>query len=222
MPSTLRAAFHISAFVWYSFIVKYLAAKEGEKLPPGIFIYGGPWKYLTFLNLILQLTFFGLAALNDLQPGKKAESALNRWKDLLFSVFAFPVGTFVVVLFWLVFAYDRELIYPATLDDFFPPWSNHAMHTLVLPVLLGEVLVQPHAYPQMRHALAALSVAAVAYLAWVVWVYQMVGFWVYPFLGRFSAAGLLAFFIFNMGLVTLLYLLGDRLNSLIWRKNKVG
>lgn len=41
---------------------------------------------------LLQMSFFGLAALNDLQPGKKSESTLNRCKDLLFSVFAFPVG----------------------------------------------------------------------------------------------------------------------------------
>ncbi|XP_014896437.1 androgen-dependent TFPI-regulating protein isoform X1 [Poecilia latipinna] len=216
MPSTLRAAFHISAFSWYTFIVNYLAAKDGEELPAGIFVYGGPWKYLTFLNLLLQMTFFGLAAVNDLQPGEKAESLLNRWKDLLFSVFAFPVGTFVVVLFWTIFAYDRELVYPANIDAFFPPWINHAMHTLVLPVLLGEVLVQPHTYPQMRHALAALSVVGVAYLSWIVWVYLTVGVWVYPLLGHFSAAGLLGFFFFNMVVVTLLYLLGDRLNSQIW------
>ncbi|KAM4730514.1 androgen-dependent TFPI-regulating protein isoform 2-T2 [Anableps anableps] len=166
MIATLRGAFHISAFGWYTFIVNYLAAKDGEELPAGIFVYGGPWKYLTFLNLLLQMTFFGLAAVNDFQPGKKAESALNRWKDLLFSVFAFPVGMFVVLLFWTIFAYDRELVYPATIDAFFPPWINHAMHTFVLPVLLGEVLVQPHTYPQMKRALAALFVVGLAYLSW--------------------------------------------------------
>ncbi|PWA25946.1 hypothetical protein CCH79_00001314 [Gambusia affinis] len=236
MPSTLRAAFHISAFGWYTFIVNYLASKDGEELPAGLFVYGGPWKYLTFLNLVstissdhcgeyviqlLQMTFFSLAAVNDLQPGKKAESTLNRWKDFLFSVFAFPVGTFVVVLFWTIFAYDRELVYPATIDAFLPPWINHAMHTLVLPVLLGEVLVQPHTYPQTRRALAALSVVGLAYLSWILWIYLMVGVWVYPLLGHFSTAGLLGFFFFNMAVVSLLYLLGDRLNSQIWRKDKV-
>lgn len=121
MTSTLRRVYHITAFSWYAFTVKTLAAKDGEELPPGIFIYGGPWKYLTFLNLVsqfpniilakypivymkkeiimlplifqlLQMTFFGLATVNDLQPWKKSESILNRCKDLLFSVFAFPVG----------------------------------------------------------------------------------------------------------------------------------
>ncbi|XP_018541980.1 androgen-dependent TFPI-regulating protein [Lates calcarifer] len=218
MSLTLRRVFHISAFSWYAFIVKSLAAKDGEELPQGIFVYGGPWKYLTFLNLLLQMLFFGVAAVNDLQSGKKSESALNRCKDLIFSVFAFPVGMFVVLLFWTIFAYDRELVYPASIDTFFPPWMNHAMHTFVLPVLLVEVLVQPHIYPQTKHALAGLGAVGLAYLSWIIWVYLSVGIWVYPLLGHFSSAGLLGFFLFNMSVVTLLYLLGDKLNSHVWRK----
>ncbi|XP_034408410.1 androgen-dependent TFPI-regulating protein [Cyclopterus lumpus] len=193
-------------------------AKEGDQLPPGIFVYGGPWKYLTFLNLLLQMSFFGLAALNDLQTLKKLESTLNKCKDLLFSVFVFPVGMFVVLLFWTIFAYDRELVYPATIDTFFPPWINHAMHTFVLPVLLGEVLVQPHIYPQTKHALAALGGVGSAYLCWIVWVYLSVGIWVYPLLAHFSTAGLVGFFFLNMSVVTLLYVLGDKLNCQVWSK----
>ncbi|XP_070772130.1 androgen-dependent TFPI-regulating protein [Enoplosus armatus] len=218
MTSTLRRVYHITAFSWYAFVVKCLVAKDGEDLPPGIFVYGGPWKYLTFLNLLLQMSFFGLAAVNDLQPGEKSESALNRCKDLLFSVFAFPVGMFVVLLFWTIFAYDRELVYPATIDTFFPPWINHAMHTFVLPVLLGELLVQPHIYPQTKHALAALGVVGLAYLFWIIWVYLSVGIWVYPLLGHFSTAGLVVFFFFNMSVVTLLYVVGDKINSCVWSK----
>lgn len=55
MTSTLRTVYHITAFSWYAFIVKSLADKDGEQLPPGIFVYGGPWKYLTFLNLVSKL-----------------------------------------------------------------------------------------------------------------------------------------------------------------------
>ncbi|CAG04731.1 unnamed protein product [Tetraodon nigroviridis] len=95
MSLRLPNVYHISAFSWYAYVVKSLADRGGQELPPGIFVYGGPWKYLTFLNLLLQMFFFGLAAVNDLQP--HPESALNRCKDFLFSVFVFPVGmhTFV-------------------------------------------------------------------------------------------------------------------------------
>ncbi|KAM9847566.1 androgen-dependent TFPI-regulating protein [Aulostomus maculatus] len=216
MTPSVGGVFHIAAFSWYAFVLRSLAAKDGEKLPAGIFLYGGPWKYLTFLNLLLQALFFGLAAVTDLQRGKSWERPLSRCKDLLFSVFAFPVGTFVVLLFWTIFSYDRELVYPATIDTFFPPWMNHSMHTLVLPVLLGEVAVQPHVYPQTKHALATLGVVGVAYLLWIVWVYLSVGIWVYPLLGHFSTAGLVGFFFLNMSVVNLLFLLGHKLNSLIW------
>lgn len=55
MTLTLRRVYHVAALSWYTFIVKSLAAKDGEELPPGIFVYGGPWKYLTFLNLVSTL-----------------------------------------------------------------------------------------------------------------------------------------------------------------------
>ncbi|KAM6997615.1 androgen-dependent TFPI-regulating protein [Tautogolabrus adspersus] len=220
MTLTVRKLFHVSVFTWYVFVVKSLAAKDGEQLPPGIFVYGGPWKYLTFLNLLLQMFFFGLAALNDFQHGKKAGRFLTTCKDLLFSVFVFPVGVFVVLLFWTIFAFDRELVYPATIDTFFPPWINHAMHTFVFPVLLGEVLLQPHIYPQRKLALTALAAVGVAYLFWIVWVYLSVGVWVYPLLGRFSSAGLVFFFFFNMSVVASLYELGDKLNVLVWSQRR--
>ncbi|XP_008325807.1 androgen-dependent TFPI-regulating protein [Cynoglossus semilaevis] len=218
MASYVRRLFHISAFSWYAFIVKTLAAKDGEELPAGIFVYGGPWKYLTFLNLLLQTFLFGLATVNDLQPGKNTEHVLSRCKDFIFSVFGFPVGMFVVVLFWTIFVYDRELVYPATIDTFFPPWINHAVHTVVLPLLLGEVLLQPHVYPQTKNALAALGAVSLAYMLWILWVYSSTGIWVYPILGHFSSCGLVGFFFLNTSLVTLFYLLGERLNSLVWNK----
>lgn len=49
---TLQKVYHITAFSWYAYIVKSLADRGGQELPPGIFVYGGPWKYLTFLNLV--------------------------------------------------------------------------------------------------------------------------------------------------------------------------
>lgn len=42
----------------------------------------------------------------------------------------------------------------------------------------------------------------------------------YPLLGYFSAAGLMGFFFFNMSVVTLLYLLGEELDSRVWSKAK--
>ncbi|KAI4890057.1 hypothetical protein NFI96_017203, partial [Prochilodus magdalenae] len=165
MICSAKTLYHVAAFGWYAYVVQYLYAKGKEEPPDGIFPYGGPWKYLTFINLIVQMLFFGLTALKDLQTAKKDSKVtlLCQTKDLLFSVFAFPLGMLVVLLFWGIFTYDRELVYPASLDGFFPPWANHAMHTLVFPILLGEVMLEQHIYPKTNNGLAALSVVGFLY-----------------------------------------------------------
>uniref|UniRef100_A0AAY4E1D6 Androgen dependent TFPI regulating protein n=1 Tax=Denticeps clupeoides TaxID=299321 RepID=A0AAY4E1D6_9TELE len=202
--------FHITAFIWYAFIMQCLYIKEGESLPPGIFEYGGPWKYLTFLNLVR--TFCKTCT-------QEADCHVSRFStDFLFSVFAFPMGMLVVLFFWSIFAYDRQLVYPEAMDTFFPPWMNHAMHTLVLPILLGEVLLQPHVYPKTRNGIALLGIAGMAYFTWVMWVYLNVGMWVYPLLGLFSNSGLIGFFLFTLFVSVLLFLLGKGLNLCIWGK----
>ncbi|XP_007238580.2 androgen-dependent TFPI-regulating protein [Astyanax mexicanus] len=223
MSCTVKKLYHVAAFGWYAFIVHYLFAKGREAPPDGIFPYGGPWKYLTFINLIVQMVFFGLASVRDLRTlGKRSRvTLLSQTKDLLFSVFAFPLGLLVVLLFWVIFSYDRQLVYPESMDNFFPTWANHAMHTLVLPIVLGEVLLEPHVYPKTRNGLAALGVAGFLYSGWVIWVYVSVGIWVYPLLGLFSTTGLVAFFISNIFVVILLYLLGQTLNFRIWGKQQV-
>lgn len=53
----------------------------------------------------------------------------------------------------------------------------------------------------------------------IIWVFLSTGIWVYPLLGLFSTSGLVGFFIFNMSVVTLLYVLGEKLNHRVWSKN---
>ena len=53
----------------------------------------------------------------------------------------------------------------------------------------------------------------------IIWVFLSTGIWVYPLLGLFSTPGLVGFFIFNMSVVTLLYVLGEKLNHSLWSKN---
>lgn len=66
-----------------------------------IYIAGMKTIMLLLIFQLLQMSFFGLAAVNDLQPEAKSESTLTRCKDLLFSVFAFPVGMVRNTFFFL-------------------------------------------------------------------------------------------------------------------------
>ncbi|MEE6514163.1 hypothetical protein FKM82_022166 [Ascaphus truei] len=112
--------------VWQN--VAVTEAAEGH----GAHTYGGRWKYLTFINQVLQTVFFAVCLLADLaQLFHSSKKGLSHFllllRDFTFCVLAFPIGVFVVTSFWSIYAYDRELIYPAVLDSLIPQWLNHSM-----------------------------------------------------------------------------------------------
>ncbi|XP_032195237.1 androgen-induced gene 1 protein isoform X6 [Mustela erminea] len=82
------------------------------------------------------------------------------WKFLTF------IDLFVVAVFWIIYAYDREMIYPKLLDNFIPGWLNHGMHTTVLPFILIEMRTSHHAYPSRSSGLAAICTFSVGYILW--------------------------------------------------------
>ncbi|XP_072906531.1 androgen-induced gene 1 protein isoform X2 [Hemitrygon akajei] len=102
--------------------------------------YGGSWKFLTFINLVIQTVFFGISVLTDLsslltqgsddQEQQRQLRKLISLRDWLMAVLAFPVGVLVVTMFWALYLYDRELVYPKILDNFIPQWINHGMDLL--------------------------------------------------------------------------------------------
>ncbi|XP_074844815.1 androgen-induced gene 1 protein isoform X1 [Carettochelys insculpta] len=99
--------------------------------------YGGSWKFLTFINLVIQAVFFGICVLTDLsslltkgsdsQEQERQLKKLISLRDWMMAVLAFPVGVFVVTMFWSLYIYDREVVYPKVLDNFIPAWLNHGM-----------------------------------------------------------------------------------------------
>ncbi|XP_048655756.1 androgen-dependent TFPI-regulating protein isoform X4 [Marmota marmota marmota] len=75
------------------------------------------------------------------------------------------LNLFVFLVFWTIFLYDRELVYPKILDEIFPIWMNHAMHTFILPFSLLEVILRPHHYPSKKTGITLLAAGTVAYTA---------------------------------------------------------
>ena len=68
---------------------------------------------------------------NDFIGSRRAsiKGTLVRLEDFLFASLAFPIGMFVGLAFWGLYAVDRELVYPTALDKIVPHWVNHALHT---------------------------------------------------------------------------------------------
>ncbi|XP_016059655.1 PREDICTED: androgen-dependent TFPI-regulating protein [Miniopterus natalensis] len=219
MARTSTCVYHFLVMSWYIFLNYHISQKGRDMQISQIFLNGGQWKYLTFLNLLLQAIFFGVACLEDVLKRikeKKDIKFITAFRDLLFTTLAFPVSTFVFLSFWILFLYDRDLVYPKVLDGIFPLWLNHAMHTFIFPFSLVEVYLRPHSYPLKKKGLILLAAGSFAYISRVLWIYVETGTWVYPVFAKLSPVGLAAFFslsyIFSAGI----YLLGEKLNHWKW------
>ncbi|MGH0177786.1 UNVERIFIED_CONTAM: hypothetical protein FKN15_075980 [Acipenser sinensis] len=173
----------------------------------------------------LQTAFFGLCFLTDvtrhffpkLGRGGPA-SFLTDLRDTILAVLAFPVGSFVVLSFWLLYAYDRELVYPIFLDDIIPQWLNHAMHTVILPLHLVELYIIPHRFPSWKKGILGLTLFSGLYMAWVFWIHHVSGVWVYPILGFLNPLGRGIFLAAASLTMVPLYFLGEKLNTLLWER----
>ncbi|ERE80743.1 FAR-17a/AIG1-like protein containing protein [Cricetulus griseus] len=219
MTKTTTCIYHFLVWNWYIFLNYYipLIGKDEEKLKE--FHDGGRSKYLTLLNLLLQAVFFGVACLDDVLKriiGRKDITIITSIRDLLFTTLVFPISAFIFLVFWTLFHYDRSLIYPKGLDDFFPAWLNHAMHTYILLFALVETILRPHHYPSKKLGLTLLGACNLAYITRVLWRYFQTGNWVYPVFASLNPLGIVIFFSVTYILSAIIYLLGEKINHWKW------
>ncbi|XP_056130566.1 androgen-dependent TFPI-regulating protein-like [Lampris incognitus] len=215
---------HLLIFGWYVFTLWANCTVISTERHPGAKTYGGRWKYLTFINLVMHTVFFGLCVFIDivhLVLSAKAlrgglPSLLVKLRDITFTVLAFPVGTFVFSSFWSIYAYDRELVYPKFLDDIIPVWLNHALHTIIVPLLFVQMYIQNHQYVSKVKGVLGLAIFALLYLSWVLWVHHVSDIWVYPIMAKLSPVGLVLFFGAAALTMAPLYLLGEKISRKIW------
>lgn len=195
--------------IYYDLTEVHLPAE----LTPASQRFGGQAKYLTFLNMLLQLLYFSVCLLADFS---RAESPVCRLRHMLFATAAFPIGIFVGVIFWSIWAVDRELVFSARLDPYFPSWLNHLMHTTVMPLQLGELALCRHTYPGWRLGYTVTALLTLAYLIWLHVIFYVGGFWVYPVFKVLSPVTRSIFMFFCCALGGCFYFLGQILNDIIW------
>jgi len=183
----------------------------------------GNWKFLTFWNLLLQWAFFLLCALADLRalhaPSRRRQ-ALSRGLDFVFGTIVFAVALFVGSSFWGLYSIDRELIFPAFFDAFFPVWLNHAIHTLPLFAVLLEMLFVKRAYPSQRKGFFVVTAFTLLYLFWVLYIAYARNLWVYPILEKLPLVGRAAFIGVCCLVIGLLSILGHALHGLRWGREE--
>ncbi|XP_066481718.1 androgen-dependent TFPI-regulating protein [Tiliqua scincoides] len=214
---------HGLLLAWYAFLVyaiSELTSSRGRATSvAGIVPYGGQWKFLTVLNLLFQVIFFGISLLADafvLMKKFRIAKFIFPFRDLLFGALVFPICMFVFAMFWTLYAYDRELVYPKSIDFVIPAWMNQAMHTSILPLTLLDLLITPRRYPSKGKGLSLLTITMVAYLCWLLWIHFVTGNWVYPVFEALSPFSKAAFFAGSGVFLLLAYNAGEFLCRMIW------
>ncbi len=232
MAARMHFLFHITCFAIFTSTIYHNITK--------IFIqgttnsYGGRFKFLTFINLIISCIYYGFASMCDglkifglaSQPerkknGKRAneEDTLSKFtavRDMVFASFIFPFGIIVTAGFWGVMIANPELMLPTRLRHIIPVHGpyNHAAHSLPALLAFMELLLVPHAkYPRKRSGLAFYSLFAALYVSWLFWIAYRANIWVYPVLQAMSLPGVFVF-VGSFYLVGgLFFLIGHFINS---------
>ncbi|CAH1408007.1 unnamed protein product [Nezara viridula] len=138
--------------------------------------------------LASETIFFGMYSAIDLLQiyCKQSEKALkicqtlrNVASHMLFSV-VFPLSLVVAILFWGFYFWDRELIYPAILDELLPPFINHMMHTYPVPLSILYMFTEIKKEPPKYKTLGLLTVFITIYSFLFLDARKKRGQWVYP------------------------------------------
>ena len=155
----LVAVFHLVVIINYVLFLLHSKSVDSvlNKLIPQRALFGGQFKYLTHWNVWLQAFYFTIALANDVfgseSRTKERCSGIQKARDFVFSSVAFPTGSFVTIAFWSIYLVDRNLIFPAELDKYFPPITNHMMHTTPLVSQICEIMFIFHAPPKRIYGL---------------------------------------------------------------------
>ncbi|CAH0564640.1 unnamed protein product [Brassicogethes aeneus] len=186
------------------------------------FGFSGKLKFLTFWDALLQGLFFTICLLNDLigtnDVAPKKTPIIRKIKDFLLPCLALPVALFVAITFWGLYFIDRELVFPRALDAFFPTWLNHVMHTNIVLFAAIELATSFRRYPSRKLGITVVATWCLTYLLWVHVINYHTGLWVYPILEVLPWFGRIIFYVGSLVLQISLYLAGEKLNNVIWRK----
>ncbi|XP_019628527.1 PREDICTED: androgen-induced gene 1 protein-like isoform X2 [Branchiostoma belcheri] len=212
---------HVLVFSLYFFTqyYDYLYIDDFFKQPGSVrATFGGRWKFMTYQNYMAHTVFFSSCVLADFIEGvlgKKA-AGLRKVQDYVLVSILFPMSMIVMVVFWGIYAVDRELIFPASLDHVIPPWINHVWHTTIVPVLLLEMYMVHHKYPSRRAGLTGAITLGLVYLTWILIVAKVGGFWVYPFMAVMTGFQFVLFCCFTAAIGCVFYLMGELCNNVFW------
>lgn len=169
---------------------------------------------------ILQGCYLLVAFINDFygtnEPFPREYPVIRRVKDFIFAALAFPTAAYVSVIFWSVYAFNRDMILPAKYFEIFPWWLNQIVHTNVLVWMIVEHFFTRYQSQNTKLEVASLALWSLSYLTWVFVIKHFAGVWIYPFMNVLSVYEMIFFFTFAQILPFVCYFSGKLINQLVW------
>lgn len=205
----------IIRFIFFSILLfgLYREYSLGELLP-GRIGFGGPFKFLTYLNHLLQIVYLLLVII---VPPKISSQTSFTLQDRLFQI-VLPVTGIVTTMFW--FLHSQNMFGDLS---HYPNDLNHIQHTLVAVIVLFELLLERKVGINNNFLGSnfftqsiPLIVFASTYLAWISYLKQIHGKWAYSFMDKLNETQLI---LFSLGVVFvgMIFLwIGRTLNKLIY------
>ncbi|ESO04437.1 hypothetical protein HELRODRAFT_136306, partial [Helobdella robusta] len=123
---------------------------------------------------------------------------------------------FVGSTFWILYAIDREVIYPKSLDAILPFWFNHLLHSITIPLTLADRYIIKTCYPEFKRGISATLLFMATYLLWLLFVSSVSGVWVYPIFNVLDTTKKTIFILICALLFSGFYGVGNALNKLLW------
>jgi hypothetical protein len=182
-------------------------------------------KFVLFSSQIFQFVYHSISLVNDFIGTNESlpenPPKIRKVRDYMFATFTFPISMNVAVVFWSLYAIDRELVFPSVMDPIYPWWLNQILHTNVFTFMVVELFLHHHVYPSRKAELLGISIFSLSYIGWVNVVKLVANAWVYPILNVLDLHHRIGFFILIGVLPMLFYFVGEFINTEVWTKRRL-
>ncbi|CAG4958077.1 unnamed protein product [Parnassius apollo] len=210
---------HGSNGIMTFFVVRNITVKDPELET----LYSLLCVFITIWNVVFQIIYSFLGILCDLPTSLKIKETtltknLKFYREFIFTSIILPLSFIIFILFWTIYIYDRELVFPAFIDKVVRQESNHIMHTAILPIVLWEFVFLPKTEPKShKWNLAATYGCYITYLYVLFSTFARCGLWPYPLLKIcYGSIYFPMLFIVPAIMLYFIYYGQWRVNALLW------
>ncbi|XP_065340098.1 androgen-dependent TFPI-regulating protein-like [Cloeon dipterum] len=195
--------FHGFVVAFYAIVDFYMAQANynlyQSDLPITKMFLGGAFHFFTTWNQTLHQFYFLLSLVQDLLTFSTNRNHVKfcLWFDSIRNKYFIPVimpATFMTTVnYWTVHLMAPHLML-AELLKIYGPWLNHAVHTVIAPIIIGEFFLTTHGVPSWGKGFKYTTILMASYGAWVYPFGFILGQWPYPFLEEMNATHHILFF----------------------------